>query len=146
MVEAALFLSAGFDETTLLHELGRRSELIEADPSATRIGLEEVASSSYESVYDPFREIGRKVMRRIYRELVTVACGDETKPGGDARLGTAIEAGRAALAGYLVMHLGSAFVLPVAVATVAAAIVLRGVVTTNLPAACAAWRVKSAEE
>jgi lysophospholipase L1-like esterase len=143
--EAALLLAVRFDETTLLHEIGRRIELGKADPGAFPSGLDELPSSSYEGVHDSFRDLGRSVMRRIYRELATLACGDDTAPGSDPRLAAAIDAGRAMLARYLVAQLGSAFVLPVAVATVAAAIVLRNLVATNLPAACAAWRKKAAE-
>jgi hypothetical protein len=146
MTEAALVLSMGFDETALLHEIGRRMELINADPAAMTIGLAEVPSSSYESVYDSFHDLGRSVMRRVYRELAAVACGDGvSEEGAHARLASAIEAGRVVLAGYLVGYFGSVFALPVAVTTVAAAIVLRSVVTANLPAVCAAWRAKAAE-
>jgi lysophospholipase L1-like esterase len=146
MTEAALVLSSDFDETALLHEIGRRIELIKADPGASTIELAEVSSSSYEGVFDAFRDIGRSVMKRIYRELAAVACGDgASEPGTDARLAAAIEAGRIALARYLVGYFGSVVALPVAVATVAAAIVLRSVVEANLPAACAAWQAKAAE-
>jgi lysophospholipase L1-like esterase len=146
MTEAALVLSSDFDETALLHEIGRRIELIKADPGASTIGLAEVSSSSYEGVFDAFRDIGRSVMKRVYRELATVACGGGASgQGPEARLAAAIEAGRIALARYLVGYFGSVAALPVAVATVAAAIVLRSVVESNLPAACAAWRAKAAE-
>ena len=146
MTEAALVLASDFDETALLHEIGRRIELIKADPGASTIGLAEVSSSSYEGVFDAFHDIGRRVMRRVYRELAAVACGDRaSEVGTHARLAAAIEAGRVVLARYLVGYFGSDFALPVAVATVAAAIVLRSVATANLPAACAAWRAKAAE-
>jgi hypothetical protein len=146
MTEAALVLSSGFDETALLHEIGRRIELIKAHPGATTMGLAEVPSSSYEGVYDSFHDVGRSVMKRVYRELAAVACGDgESETSTDARLASAIEAGRVVLARYLVGYFGSVFALPVAVATVAAAIVLRSVVTAEVPAVCAAWRAKAAE-
>jgi lysophospholipase L1-like esterase len=137
----ALELAGTYSDDVLYAEIGRRTEMVKADPMLAKLDVAVVPESSLEGVFENFHRFGAALVDRIQRELHSLLCTEDPASSEDRRaVDEVISAGRDALAGYLVTLLTGAFALPATVATVVAAILIRRFARAGLAATCSVWK------
>jgi hypothetical protein len=133
-------------EDELLAELGIRARALSRHPAAAGSYNPDVR---YNEVWmgdlDDVRAFGGRLYERWERELHDVVCGEH--PGaGDARkaLGEPIGDGEPPFAAYLAILIVSGLGIAPALASVAAAIVVRRFASSSLDELCRAWSTSPA--
>ncbi|MEL6768072.1 MAG: SGNH/GDSL hydrolase family protein [Pseudomonadota bacterium] len=137
---AAERMAATMSDDMLVAEIGRRATLTSVDPSRA-VALEaSVSEAALEGVGDFFHRIGKRLLKRLHRELYQLLCGDGDEDKEDRKaLGDALNLGPAAVAAALVQLLTVSFGLAPAVATVVAAVLMKRVLGPTIEETCAVW-------
>ena len=132
---------ASADEAQLLEELGRRQQAIDQDPAkANQADPEIPAEMKTMGMKDALQEIGKRVLNRWNREAYKVVCGKDTKEKESRdelrkALGLGDAAGAAALTPLLLLIPG----MPIALAPVLAAFIIRTFAAPALDELCGYW-------
>lgn len=134
------------DDMALYAELGRRVQLMRARPETAGLAGMAVEVTLEEGLFDPLVVMGRRVLRRLHRELHEFLCGEAEEDVADrARLKKALglnaAAVTAAITGILIGSLG---VAPL-VAPIVAALIYRVGIAPTMEELCSAWSDALAE-
>ncbi|MEO0429343.1 MAG: SGNH/GDSL hydrolase family protein [Pseudomonadota bacterium] len=144
---AAERMAEGMSEDLLVAEIGRRATLTSVDPSRAVAMEANVSEAALEGVGDFFHRIGRRLLKRLHRELFQLLCGEGEEDKKDRKkLSDALNLGPTAVAGALVQLLTVSFGLAPAVATVVAAVLMKRVLGPTLEDTCNVWGELFAEE
>lgn len=128
----------------LFVELGRRAQIIAADPAQAGLVTPEAAPVD-ESFLSGFAEIGKRIFSRVEKQLHGLMCGHEGEDAADrARLREAFGVGGGAVAGALVTVLTGTLGLAPGIAAVIAAILIRVVLKPAYEETCTYWSEKLA--
>lgn len=139
-VQEALALSQEDDEA-LFRELGQRAYKLEALPeSALSRGLQHDDAEALEGLWDQFATLGRRIFRRVTRELHSLLCGDGGDDASDrAKLRDAFKLGRDDIMTAIVGVLVSSFGLAAPIATVIAALIAKRLLKPAYEETCQYW-------
>lgn len=138
--EAAARLAGTLSPEALEAELGRRALLGSVEPERAVPLDGDISVMALEGAGDVFRKVGRRILRRLNRELHGLICGDGDDDREDReKLRGALGLDDAAIAGTLVQILVSSFGLMPAVATVVAALLIKRVLRPSLEEMCEVW-------
>ncbi|MBJ3778436.1 hypothetical protein [Acuticoccus mangrovi] len=131
---------ADHDEAVLIAELGRRVKLMGGSPEIAGLMNVEVTITEDEGLFDPFYQIGRRILRRLHRELHDLMCGTGEDDVADRKkLADAFGLGEAAVTAAIASVLvGSLGVAPYVAPVVAAILYKRGVKPT-IAEVCVIW-------
>ncbi|MEM7498579.1 MAG: SGNH/GDSL hydrolase family protein [Pseudomonadota bacterium] len=144
---AAERMAASMSDDMLVAEIGRRALVTSVDPSRAVAMEANVSEAALEGMGDFFHRIGRRLLKRLNRELHDLLCGEGEDDKADRKaLGAALDLGPATVAAALVQLLTVSFGLAPAVATVVAAVVMKRVLGPTLEETCAVWGDLIAEE
>jgi hypothetical protein len=135
-----------FDDESLLLQVGQRAALAETRPDAANLPTEELAVE-YEhlSLASDAKVLGRRIARRVARELHQVLCGNEPDDAQDreklrSALGLSDQAVVAAVAAVLAGPLG----LGGAIAAALAALFVKRLFAPTIEETCQFWEEKIA--
>lgn len=137
---AATEFAATASDDELIAELGRRATMASADPEHV-VPLEaEFRGAALEGMGDVFHVVGKRILRRVNRDLHGLVCGDDEDNASDReKLKGVLGLGDAAIAGVLTQILVGTFGLLPAVATIVAALFLKHVLRPSLEEVCEVW-------
>lgn len=129
------------DEQQLFEELGIRARALAEEPAAAGSFDPDVTFDEAQmGVLDDVRAFGRRLFARWSRELHELVCGSDPDDEADRKgLTEALGLGETAIAAYLAMLLVSSFGLAPALATVAAAIIVKRFFKPALAEFCSSW-------
>jgi hypothetical protein len=138
-VDALLMLS----DADLLRQLGARTEAIRKNREvAGRVELlPEPTVMAESAVTDVVFTVGKRIFRRVSREMYSLVCGDENGDAEDRkRVLATIGMDDAALASTITAILMSSFGMAPALATVAGALLVKRVFQPSGEEVCAYWK------
>jgi len=135
----ALKMSERVNEDTLLAEIGRRATLAAVDPlapqpySAESVGGNEIG-------FETFKELGKRILARLSRELHKLLCGDSEEDEADREdLKQAFGLGEAAVTGAIVTLLTGSFGVLPGIAVIVAALLANRVLKPTAEETCTLW-------
>ncbi|MEP2707640.1 MAG: hypothetical protein ABJQ71_22715 [Roseibium sp.] len=138
--EAATIFATTASDAEMIAELGRRATLASADPEHAVPVDAEFRGTALEGIGDVFSDVGRRILRRVNKQLHELVCGDDEDNAADReKLKGVLGLDDAAVAGVLVQILVGTFGLLPAVATVVAALFLKHVLRPSLGEVCEVW-------
>lgn len=129
------------DDEALFRELGQRAYKLEALPeSALSDGLQDDGAQSLEGLGDYFSILGRRIFRRVTREMHGLLCGDGAADASDrAKLRDAFGLGGDAVATAIVSVLVSVFGIANPIAAVIAALIAKRLLKPAYEETCSYW-------
>jgi lysophospholipase L1-like esterase len=137
---AATAFAATASDADLIAELGRRATMASADPEHP-VPLEaDFRGAALEGMGDVFHAVGKRILKRVNRQLHGLVCGDDADNTADReKLKNVLGLDDTAVASVLVQILVGSFGLLPAVATVVAALFLKHVLRPSLEEVCEVW-------
>lgn len=138
--EDAIFLQQNDDEA-LFRELGHRAYKLEALPeSALSDGLQDDGTQALEGLGEYFSALGRRIFRRVTREMHGLLCGDRAEDASDrAKLRNAFGLGGDAVVTAIVSVLTSVFGIANPIAAVIAALIAKRLLKPAYEETCSYW-------
>jgi hypothetical protein len=138
--EDAILLQQNDDEA-LFRELGQRAYKLEAvSESALSHGLQDDRTQSLEGLGDYFSTLGRRIFRRVTREVHGLLCGDRAEDASDrAKLRDAFGLGGDAVVTAIVSVLASVFGIANPIAAVIAALIAKRLLKPAYEETCTYW-------
>jgi len=137
---AATEFAATASDAELISELGRRATMASADPEHMVPLGADFRGAALEGMGDVFHDLGKRILKRVNRQLHGLVCGDDDDSAADRdKLKSVLGLDEAAIAGVLVQILVGSFGLLPAVATVIAALFLKHVMRPSLEEICEVW-------
>jgi hypothetical protein len=129
------------EEDQLFAELGIRARALAADPTIGGTFDPDVVYREAEmGALEEVRSFGQRLFMRWNRELHTIVCGGDPDDAADrAELVDALGVSEIAAAGYLATLIAGNLGIAPALATVAAAIVIRRFFSPAVKEFCSAW-------
>jgi hypothetical protein len=133
-----------YDDDAMLEELALRAYAILKDPAiAGSLNPDVAIEATHLGVADDLRELGTRIYKRIMRELYSVVCGDATEDKKDREsILSSIGASDVVLGAAIAAVLTTTFGMAPAVATVAAALLIKRIFNPAGGEICQFWGQK----
>lgn len=142
----AAAVEALFDASpeALLAEIGRRSAILDLSPDAANTYALELPAGGTESTL-PFMDLGARIFDRLHRELYQLLCGDGGKSNAERdKLRQALPLDQAAIIGAVTSAL-IALSVPILIAPLVAALVVKSGIDPAWEVTCRFWGEKLGE-
>lgn len=135
-----------YDESSILLQVGQRTSMAEQDPTATAVPTAQF-SVQYENmgIGDDLKELGKRVARRVFRELHNVLCGTDPDDQQERdKLRQAFGATDQAIAVAVAAVLAGPLGLGGAIAAALAALFVKRLLAPGIDETCKFWDEKLA--
>jgi hypothetical protein len=127
-------------EAEILETLGARSIAIWEKPEVAGSYEPVVPVAQIEAVGETLQELGRRIVRRLSRELYKLLCGTDPEDSSDRKkLADVLGLGEAAVAGALTGILVTGFGVAPAIATLVAVLIAKRIIAPTLDEFCKFW-------